>query len=206
MLTVIQAGIGVAAVLSFNALASSQGLLQSTAGVYPILAAIGIDAYLAPIVISSAAAMLPATLLLGLAFPMGLSLWAGDDTSEDTSRRVGAFYSLNVLGAIAGSVAAGFVLLPALGSRGSLVAASALAMLSSVMLAVTAVEDAAQLRGIHGAGRTGGLRDGRAQHRQPVRRGVRALPSAANGCCGVRRACRPPSRSTSDRASARRCA
>ncbi len=137
VLTVIQLGIGVAAVLSFNALASSQGLLQSTAGVYPILAAIGIDAYLAPIVISSAAAMLPATLLLGLAFPMGLSLWAGDDTSEDTSRRIGAFYSLNVLGAIAGSVAAGFLMLPALGSRGSLVAASALAMLSSVMLAVT---------------------------------------------------------------------
>ena len=137
VLTVIQLGIGVTAVLSFNALARSQALLQSMANGHPVLSALGIDVYLAPIVIASMAAMLPSTLLLGLAFPMGLSLWAGDDTGEDTSRRIGAFYSLNVLGAIAGSVIAGFVSLPALGSQGSLLAASALAVLSSVMLAVT---------------------------------------------------------------------
>ena len=65
--------------------------------------------------------MLPTTILLGLAFPIGLTLWAGDDASEDTSRRVGAFYSLNVFGAILGSVLAGFVLLPQLGSRASLI-------------------------------------------------------------------------------------
>ena len=60
--------------------------------------------------------MLPTTILLGLAFPIGLTLWAGDDPGEDTSRRVGVFYSLNVFGAILGSVLAGFVLLPQLGS------------------------------------------------------------------------------------------
>ena len=41
--------------------------------------------------------MLPTTILLGLAFPIGLTLWAGDDPGEDTSRRVGVFYSLNVV-------------------------------------------------------------------------------------------------------------
>jgi spermidine synthase len=81
--------------------------------------------------------MLPATLLLGLAFPMGLSLWAGDDTSQDTTRRVGTFYSLNVLGAIGGSIAAGFVSLPALGSQGSLLLASGLAVVSSMILAAS---------------------------------------------------------------------
>jgi len=79
--------------------------------------------------------MLPTMLLLGLAFPIGLSLWAGDDTSDETSRRVGAFYSLNVFGAILGSVLAGFVLLPAIGTRHSLIAVSALATTSSIALA-----------------------------------------------------------------------
>ena len=78
--------------------------------------------------------MLPTTLLLGLAFPIGLSLWAGDDPSDDTSRRVGAFYSLNVFGAIRIRVP-GFVLLPALGSRNSLIVVSALATPSSIALA-----------------------------------------------------------------------
>jgi spermidine synthase len=67
---------------------------------------------------------------------MGLAIWAGDEAGETTSRRVGAFYSLNVLGAIAGSVVSGFVLLPVLGSRNSLRAMAALAILSAVALAL----------------------------------------------------------------------
>jgi spermidine synthase len=131
-LAAIQASIGIAAVLSFNALTNTQAVTDVTA---PWLARLGLNAYLAPLVASSLAAMLPTTLLLGLAFPIGLSLWAGDDPDEDTSRRAGAFYSLNVFGAILGSVLAGFVLLPAIGTRYSLVAVSALAVLSSVALA-----------------------------------------------------------------------
>jgi spermidine synthase len=87
-------------------------------------------------VVSSLMAMLPTTLLLGVAFPMGLSLWAGDDTGAETSARIGVFYSLNVVGAIAGSVLAGFVLLPTIGSHASLVAVSGLAVASSVLLAI----------------------------------------------------------------------
>lgn len=133
-LAVIQALIGVAAVLSFNALTNTQAMID-VAG--PWFDQMGLNTYLAPLIASSLAAMLPTTLLLGLAFPIGLSLWAGDDPHDDTSRRVGAFYSLNVFGAIIGSVLAGFVLLPAIGSRYSLVAVSTLAVLSSMALAVS---------------------------------------------------------------------
>ena len=131
-LAVIQALIGVAAVLSFNALTRSQAAIDVAT---PWFATIGLNTYLAPLVASSLIAMLPTTVLLGLAFPIGLSLWAGDDTSDDTSRRVGAFYSLNVFGAILGSLLAGFVLLPAIGSRSSLIVVSALATTSSMALA-----------------------------------------------------------------------
>ena len=132
VLAVIQAVIAVAAVLSFNALTRSQVAIDVAT---PWFAAIGLNTYLAPLVASSLVAMLPTTLLLGLAFPIGLSVWAGDDTSDDTSRRVGAFYSLNVFGAILGSVLAGFVLLPAIGTRHSLIVVSALATGSSIALA-----------------------------------------------------------------------
>ncbi len=132
VLAVIQALIGVVAVLSFNALARSQAVADAAT---PWFAAIGLNTYLAPLVASSMVAMLPTMLLLGLAFPIGMSLWAGDDPSDEASRRVGAFYSLNVFGAILGSLLAGFVLLPAVGSRHSLIVVSALATSSSMALA-----------------------------------------------------------------------
>ncbi len=134
VLAVIQALIGVAAVLSFNALTWSQAVVDMAT---PWFDRAGLNTYLAPLVASSLVAMLPTTLLLGLAFPIGLALWAGDDTSDDTSRRVSVFYSLNVFGAILGSLLAGFVLLPAIGSRYSLIAVSALAVMSSIALALS---------------------------------------------------------------------
>ena len=134
VLAVIQAVIGFTAVLSFNALTRSQQAINAAT---PLFERLGWDTYLAPLVASSVIAMLPTTILLGLAFPIGLTLWAGDDPGEDTSRRVGVFYSLNVFGAILGSVIAGFVLLPQLGSRWSLTVTAALATASSVLLALS---------------------------------------------------------------------
>jgi spermidine synthase len=64
-----------------------------------------------------------------------LSLYSGG--VPDSPRWIGVFYASNVFGAIAGSVLGGFVLLPVLGSRGSLIATSALAMVSSVLLALS---------------------------------------------------------------------
>jgi spermidine synthase len=138
VLAVIQALIGVAAVLSFNLLTRAQVAIDAVA---PWFERLGLNAYLAPLVVSSLIAMLPTTIMLGLAFPIGLSLWAGDSPNEDTSRKAGSFYSLNVIGAIIGSVLAGFVLLPQFGTRTSLVLVSALATIASVVLAQTLRKD-----------------------------------------------------------------
>ena len=102
ILAAIQCVIGFAAVLSFNMLARAQQAIDAAT---PWFERLGLNTYLAPLVVSSLIAMLPTTILLGLAFPIGLTLWAGDSPSDDTSRKAGTFYSLNVLGAILGSVA-----------------------------------------------------------------------------------------------------
>jgi spermidine synthase len=134
LLAAIQCVIGFAAVLSFNMLARAQQAIEAAT---PWFDWLGISTYLAPLVVSSLIAMLPTTILLGLAFPIGLTLWTGDNPTEDTSRKAGTFYSLNVLGAILGSVLAGFILLPQLGTRASLIAVAALATLSSMLLAIS---------------------------------------------------------------------
>ena len=130
----IQCVIGFAAVLSFNMLARAQRAIDAAT---PWFDWLGINTYLAPLVVSSLIAMLPTTILLGLAFPIGLTFWAGDDPNDDTSRKAGTFYSLNVLGAILGSVLAGFILLPQLGTRTSLIVVAALATISSMLLAIS---------------------------------------------------------------------
>lgn len=134
VLAVLQGLIGVAAVLSFNVLARAQVAIDA---VTPWFDRLGINTYLAPLVVSSMIAMLPTTLLLGVAFPIGLTLWTGGSANDDTSRRTGVFYSTNVLGAILGSVVAGFILLPLFGTRTSLIIVSTLATLSSVILALS---------------------------------------------------------------------
>jgi spermidine synthase len=92
-------------------------------------------AHLAPVALSSVAAILPTAILFGVAFPIGLHIWSGsEDDAGRTGERVGLFYSLNVCGGIAGSLAAGFFLLPVLSSRGALIALSALFLGSGLLL------------------------------------------------------------------------
>lgn len=73
---------------------------------------------------------------MGVAFPIGLRLWTsgGGDGSRRLAERIGVFYSLNVTGSIVGSIAAGFFMLPHLGSRASLVALASLSFGSGVAL------------------------------------------------------------------------
>ena len=135
-LALIELAIGVVALLSFAALEPAyvalDGAERLLGGRVPVT------------LLASALIVFPTALLLGVAFPIGLRLWAragdeggggqGDETRDATGERIGLFYSLNVCGAIAGSLAAGFVLLPALGSRGSLVAVAALNLLGGGLL------------------------------------------------------------------------
>jgi spermidine synthase len=78
----------------------------------------------------------PAALLMGVAFPLGMHLYAGGspEHSAHSGRRVGLFYSLNVCGAILGSIVAAFLLLPLMGSYGSLIAVAAISLTSGLLL------------------------------------------------------------------------
>jgi spermidine synthase len=133
-LAIIQALIGFAAVMSFNLLTRMQDAADAAT---PLFERLALHPYLAPIAASSVLAMLPTTILLGVAFPVGLTLWIGAAGADEAGRRTGVFYSLNVFGAILGSVLAGFVLLPWLGTRPTLILVSALAVISSALLAMS---------------------------------------------------------------------
>jgi spermidine synthase len=80
----------------------------------------------------SAALMLLPTLLFGMSFPVLIKLVAGGH--EHIGRGTGQIYSANTLGAILGSLVAGFVFLPWLGTEKSLMAVATLNLLMVPLL------------------------------------------------------------------------
>ena len=113
LLAVVEIGVGLAALVSFFLLSKSYGMVNRAADL------IG-TGQLTLVIVASALAMLPATFLLGVAFPLGIELWVGENRA-DSGHRVGTFYACNVAAGIVGSLLAGFVLVPTLGTRASLV-------------------------------------------------------------------------------------
>ncbi len=93
--------------------------------------------YVGAALLLGAAALLPATILLG----MGLPLVLGDAIrgARGLAHDVGSLYSMNTWGAIAGSIAGGFLAMPALGIRGG-VLAFALFNAAAAALASTRVD------------------------------------------------------------------
>ena len=90
-------------------------------------------------------AILPPSILMGIGFPLMLgmatqSIHAG--AHARISDRIGNLYALNVIGAIGGSLAAGFVLLPWIGAMSSLIALSALYLASAFVMALSRATDA----------------------------------------------------------------
>jgi spermidine synthase len=79
--------------------------------------------------------LLPTTLAFGAAFPFAVSLASASDA--DVTEGLGRIYAINTVGAIAGALLAGFVLIPAIGlhttirSVGVVVAAAAIAVLAA---------------------------------------------------------------------------
>ena len=128
----LEAGLAVAALLSFAVLPF---IPQVMAKIGPGVSSV-IGSYLAYQFIVSFIVILPTMILFGAAFPIGLHTWttAGSHGHGDEGSRVGTFYSLNVSGAILGSLAAGFILLPRLGSLQTLIGLSGLALLSALAL------------------------------------------------------------------------
>lgn len=84
--------------------------------------------------------ILPPALAMGLAFPIGIRAWTGshEHPHDDSAARVARLYALNVAGAIVGSAAAGFLLIPALGTRLSLILLAACFVGAGLLLAVRA--------------------------------------------------------------------
>ena len=64
--------------------------------------------------------MIGPTLLLGALFPLVVRIISTSATARTSGRTVGEAYAANTIGAIAGSFASGFVLIPVLGLLGSL--------------------------------------------------------------------------------------
>jgi len=80
----------------------------------------------------SAALMLAPTLFFGVSFPILTRILSGGHSH--VGRGTGQNYAFNTLGAILGSLVAGFFLLPALGSQNSLMLLAAVNLLAAVVL------------------------------------------------------------------------
>jgi len=87
----------------------------------------------------SALATLPTMILMGAAFPIGLYCWTigGEAADARAGDRVGRFYLVNLSGSLAGALAAGFLLIPWLGTRGSLIAVASLSLAAGLVLLAT---------------------------------------------------------------------
>ena len=84
-------------------------------------------------------AILPPSLAMGVSFSLALGAASGPARAAADAAgvggRIGRLYALNVVGAIGGSLAAGFVLIPWLGAMTALMALAALYLASAVALA-----------------------------------------------------------------------
>jgi spermidine synthase len=78
--------------------------------------------------------LLPVTLTFGAAFPFGVALSAGRD--EVVTENLGRLYAINTVGAIAGSLMAGFALVPALGLHLTIRALAVVVAFGALLLAI----------------------------------------------------------------------
>lgn len=124
--------IAAAGLLSFRALDVADDLVPRAAWLARLM-----PDYLVPLVVTSVVTIVPAMFLMGMAFPVGLHIWtAGAGDPSRVTGRIGTFYSLNVFGAILGSIVTGFVLLPVLGSRATIFTITALTAASALVLLI----------------------------------------------------------------------
>lgn len=82
----------------------------------------------------SIVAMFPPAFMMGLALPIAIRVFASPAGGDrEDPRLVGHIYAVNLLGSIIGALLGGFVLLPWLGSRQSLVAMSGLLLVAALI-------------------------------------------------------------------------
>lgn len=94
----------------------------------------------------TAALILPTSALLGAAFPLGLAMI--DDPARSAARQFSVVYAVNSVGSVAGSLTAGFLLIPALGLETTLrVVALCLTLAAVVLVSWAVLTRAARTRG-----------------------------------------------------------
>jgi spermidine synthase len=120
----LQIGTGVAAIASMLLLAMTYAAGWRTSGTIQ----------------ASIVAIVPAAFLMGLSFPIAAHIWAAGRSGSSASAAgpVGTLYAINVWGAIGGSMLGGFVLLPLVGSRDSLLAVAGLQVAAGILLLAVA--------------------------------------------------------------------
>jgi spermidine synthase len=115
----LEVGIGLAAVLALLAFGDAYtGLTSLRDSQNPLLLRF-VRTDLRLMAMLCVLTVLPAALLMGATFPVAARLWAAG--SDGLGRKLGGVYAGNVAGAIVGSLAAGFILVPVLGAHHSLV-------------------------------------------------------------------------------------
>ena len=116
VLALLELGIGVSAVYSITVLANLPAAVKRVSD-WPGLSFLASleDGFM---ILAAFVAIAPSMFLSGMTFAAAASLYAGD--RPDAARRVGSLYAANVLGAIVGSLLAGFYLLPVFASQRSL--------------------------------------------------------------------------------------
>lgn len=78
------------------------------------------------------------TTLMGLTFPLVIKLFTS--RSEDAGKQSGRLYSINTFGAIVGSVSAGFLLIPIVGTNGASFCAASLNIFTAALILVMSRE------------------------------------------------------------------
>lgn len=89
--------------------------------------------------------LLPMTIVFGAAFPFGLALAGGRD--DRVTEHIGFVYAINTLGAILGSLLAGFALIPAVGLHRTIQFVAALSVVAAVAVLLRAAYERARLIG-----------------------------------------------------------
>ena len=89
-------------------------------------------------------ALLLPTTLIGICFPLASELTATEMST--LGRKIGALYALNTIGGVLGSLTAGFLLIPYLGSQWTLTALIAMNLLLSIAIAASRPGLLARLR------------------------------------------------------------
>lgn len=78
--------------------------------------------YILPIIVVTAILILPVAIVFGILFPVSIKLFT--PAHEAISERTGTIYSFNTIGCILGSICCGFVLIPCIGLKWSLMFAA----------------------------------------------------------------------------------